>query len=472
MVRIDSIAQALVALRAPRQHDQAQPSAWRPLRLLIPLALLHGLLYLALTPPWQHYDEPTHFEYARLIALWGRVPGLQEVDASTNREIADSMYRFRFNPPEARPNLLGSEAPNIGLNEKVHPPLYYAVAAVPIGWLRYLGVEPQLYAARMVGVLLYALVVACAWRSATILAPDRPVVQLVVPLLVMLVPAFGNQMSSVNNDVLVNFGITAMLLGCVLLIRDGPRPLPLCLAALSLAVAVLSKRTALLGAPPLALALFWSLQRRPLRWWIWAAAAVALVALAALAAFQYGADGWSVRPWLDDLGQHYLRVSLDTFVASLTDWERNIRVYPIVARRLFSGFWAYFGWGQVVLGPAWELALLGVALAGAVGLIAIGARGWRTLPLWQQRSIWLLAFATIVTCCTAVLRVHADQSSYLPTGRYVHPAMLPAIWLLVLGFEGLFPPRWHMYALFGLTLFLALLDLTAWGYTISSFYYR
>src|SRR6185369_4716004 len=96
---------------------------------LVVLALLHGLLYLAITPPWQHYDEPTHFEYARLIALWDRVPGLQEADRSTNREIADSIYRFRFEPPDARPNLLGLEAANIGFNEKVHPPLYYTVVA-------------------------------------------------------------------------------------------------------------------------------------------------------------------------------------------------------------------------------------------------------------------------------------------------------------------------------------------------------
>ena len=39
---------------------------------LIPLALCHGLLYMLILPPWQHYDEPPHFEYAWLIADRGR----------------------------------------------------------------------------------------------------------------------------------------------------------------------------------------------------------------------------------------------------------------------------------------------------------------------------------------------------------------------------------------------------------------
>jgi len=40
-----------------------------PERFILVLALANGLLYLVLVPPWQHYDEPTHFEYAWL-RLW------------------------------------------------------------------------------------------------------------------------------------------------------------------------------------------------------------------------------------------------------------------------------------------------------------------------------------------------------------------------------------------------------------------
>ncbi len=175
------------------------------LPLLLFLALIHALLYLVIVPPWQHYDEPTHFEYVRLIMLWERQPALNEFDLTTNREIADSMYRFRFWSPSIRPSLVGSRPQNIGFDEKIHPPLYYSVAAVPVRLLRYLSVEQQLYAARSVAVLFYLLVVLCAWRITTIVTPDSPFMQLIIPLLVIFVPAFSDQMSAVNNDLAGQF---------------------------------------------------------------------------------------------------------------------------------------------------------------------------------------------------------------------------------------------------------------------------
>ncbi|MEI7770040.1 MAG: hypothetical protein WCI67_08635, partial [Chloroflexales bacterium] len=66
---------------------------------LIPLALCHGLLYMLIVPPWQHYDEPPHFEYAWLIADRGRTPTLDEIDPQLRRAVAESMDRARFYPP-------------------------------------------------------------------------------------------------------------------------------------------------------------------------------------------------------------------------------------------------------------------------------------------------------------------------------------------------------------------------------------
>ena len=474
MGRTDSIAPAVVAAPVPvtREQDHADRAAQVLLKLLLPLALLHGLLYLAVVPPWQHADEPTHFEYARLIALWNRQPALNEHDLATNREIADSMYRFRFWKPGVRPDLLGAQPPNIGFDEKVHPPLYYAIAAVPVRWLRFLSVETQLYAARMISVALYMLVIVCAWRIAAIVAPERPVTQLVVPLIVALVPAFADEMSAVNNDALVNFSTATLLLGCVLLIRDGPQPLPLGLAVLSLVVAVLAKRTALVSVPLFGLAVFWSLWHRPLRWWVWVAAIVTLSLIVGFATLQYSAAGWAIRPWLADLDRQYLRISLDRIVASVTDWERNRRVYPLLIDILFGTFWLRFGWGHVRMGWGWERMMLGVVLAGALGLVAAMVRTQRSLALWQRRSIWLFVVSVIITWCAALARSQFETSSFLSAGRYMHLAMLPTIWLLVFGFEGLVPRRWQAYAQFGLTVFFVLLDTTAWAYTLTTFYYR
>ena len=114
------------------------------------------------------------------------------------------MYRFRFWSPHELPDLISPAAPNIGINEKVHPPLYYAVAAMPVRWLLAANIEQQLYAARMVGIGLYVLIVASAWRIASIVAPGRLGMILAPPLIVAVAPSFADQMSSLNGDVLVN----------------------------------------------------------------------------------------------------------------------------------------------------------------------------------------------------------------------------------------------------------------------------
>jgi hypothetical protein len=451
---------------------RAEPSRYAPLGMLLALALLHGLLYLAIVPPWQHYDEPTHFEYARLVALLDRRPGLNETDVATNRQIADSMFGFRFWPPGFHPDLFGPAPPNIGFSEKVHPSLYYAVAAVPLRWTRALSVEAQLYAARLVAVGLYLLVIATSWRMATVLAPDRPLLQLAAPLILILVPAFADQMSAVNNDALVNFSMAALLLGCVLLIRDGARPAPLALAALGLLAGILAKRTALVGLAPFAMALFWSLRRRPLRWRIWLIGLAALGLALGPAISTLGPAGWSIRPWVVSVNRQYLRLPLDQIGGSLEEAIHGLQSYPLLFDVLLTSFWARFGWGAVGLGWGADWALRAVALAGCIGLLIRGAAPRGVRAVWRRRSIWLFVVTILLAWLAVIVRFEAQPGNYIPRGRYLHLVIVPTIWLLALGFERLAPRRWRDYSLLGLALFFALLDALAWAVVLSNVFYR
>ncbi len=60
------------------------------------IAAIHGTLYLTLVPPWAHYDEPTHFEYAWLIANRLRLPKRDDVDRGLRQEVAASMLEHGF----------------------------------------------------------------------------------------------------------------------------------------------------------------------------------------------------------------------------------------------------------------------------------------------------------------------------------------------------------------------------------------
>ena len=136
---------------------------------ILTLALAHGTLYLFLVPPWDHYDEPTHFEYGWLLANRLRLPQPGDKDLVLRREITASMLEHGFqHEGMVQPALLPGEGPlRIGISELVHPPLYYLTIAVPLRIFRHADVQTQLYVARGVSLLFYLITVACAWGLGT-----------------------------------------------------------------------------------------------------------------------------------------------------------------------------------------------------------------------------------------------------------------------------------------------------------------
>lgn len=442
---------------------------------LVPLALLHGLLYLFLLPPWQHYDEPKHFEYAAQIAAGD--DGLA-VQARLSREIADSMYRHRFWPDGVIPDLLGPEPAAIGLNQRLHPPLYYTLVALIIGPLQPAPVEIQLYAGRLLGLAFYVLTVVICWRIAVVVVPDEPLINVSLPLLVLLAPAFVDLMTALNSDVLVNFCAAAALLGCALLIRDGPRPVGLALGLLGLAGALLAKRTAVVAVVPCGLALFWAVRRRPLPWWAYVGGLLGAGLVCALIGLRLDGEAGELRvglrPWLVALDQTYLRINIEAWLRSVTDLERSLPLYPGVLRLILESFWARLAWGHIDLGPIVDLAVLVLFPAAVLG---VGVWLWRSrgeADGWQRRWVVLCIVAVGCGWLATLVRLHplpaAGLPIYLPRGRYMFWTFLPTVWLLALGWQTLVPARWRGYGPYPLLAVFVIFDLAAVA-ALVRFYY-
>ncbi|MGQ9928362.1 MAG: glycosyltransferase family 39 protein [Chloroflexaceae bacterium] len=442
------------------------------LRWLLPLALVHGLLYLFLVPPWQHYDEPNHFEYAAQIAI-GEDTTLGNGSVQLSREIADSMYRHRFWPPGVRPDLLSPGPVLLGINQRIHPPLYYQVIALPIGAIRYLAVETQLYLARTVSVLLYTLTVLAAWRIAAVMAPDEPAMQLAVPLLVLFTPTFADLMTAVNNDVLLNMAATTALLGAVLLVRDGPRPAALALASLGTLVAVLSKRTGLIPVPLVGIALLWSLHRHPIRRRLVAGISLAMLVVAGLTAFWpvmvEGPGGphliLAARSWLVAIDAAYLRLDIDNWIRSVSDPELIGQRYQTLVVVAFTSFWARFAWGHVSAGVIWDWMFAILALAALLGLARGFLMGGEAIALWRRRCSWLFFGAVALAWMALFARLHPlpplEYGVYIPRGRYMFWAIVPNLWLLLLGLRFLLPAGWRLAGTWLLVALMLTFDLVA-----------
>ncbi|MEO7912758.1 MAG: hypothetical protein ABIV47_24170 [Roseiflexaceae bacterium] len=266
--------------------------------MLLAVWLAHLFAYVWLVPPWQHYDEPTHFEYAALIRELGRLPLNDEQIPALRRAIATSMIEAGFYsnraPPLTPPDL---DAPtlSIGINERGHPPLYYALVALATAPLRNASITVQLYAARLFSVVLAGLLFGASSLTLRLLTGDDHIVRYATLAILALHPAFADIMSSVNSDVLANLvAVLLLLVGSWFLHRSNAWRLLAGLPFLLVAVSV--KRVLLFYALILPLAWLLALPDRLQRWVTLAAAAAAIVVCVWLMVQPWQLAEWSVTP--------------------------------------------------------------------------------------------------------------------------------------------------------------------------------
>jgi hypothetical protein len=205
-----SASKSSPAANPPRSQRRSDPHAlqWRELYalgLILLVALAHGLIYLALLPPWQHYDEPSHFEYVWLAARLDRLPQPGDYNPKLSRQVFKSMLENGFYdrmPAEPPPPAVGEKVRIPGYSQLGEPPLYYLLASTPLRLLpQSLSVDKQLYIARLVSLALYLFTVLTGWGAARVVSPPGHTLRWLVPATLALLPGLAELMTAVNNDV-------------------------------------------------------------------------------------------------------------------------------------------------------------------------------------------------------------------------------------------------------------------------------
>lgn len=344
------------------------------------IGLIQGILYLTIVPPWQHYDEPTHFEYAWLIANRGRLPQVGDVDYPMRREVAASMLTHDFYKNLPKPHLLTDSGEIwIGITELVHPPAYYIWASLPVYLARYLPIEMQLYAARLSSLALLLATLAVAIACTRDLTPPGHPLRWLVPLALALIPPFIDLMTAVNNDVGAIAVMSLFLWSAIRLIRYGFTVWRLLALTTIAALAVVTKNTAAVAVllAPLAVVLaLW--QQRGWRWRWLALGSLGLILVAVPTLFGWGdAARWyrwhaattqtaATRLLTDDapLGQAVFRLT--------ATHERRALLTPILANHVQQIR------GQPVTVGAWVWASRPVTVTQPT--LAFSARGTGNFP--------------------------------------------------------------------------------------------
>lgn len=255
--------------------------AWRHIALALILAagLVHGLLYVFLVPPWQHYDEPTHFEYAWLVANRTSWPAEGTYDQDMRRQVAVSMINNGFFYGMGfLPDLNPTTGPVwLGITQLDQLPLYYALASLPLRFMGGADMGQQLYAVRLVSLGMFLLTLVAAWLITGMLAPAGHPLRWLVPALAALLPGLADVMTAVNNDAGAVVVFSFFVWACLRLVLQPFRISNLLLALGLAALCAVAKSNTLVAAPVLALALGVALLRGRRRPWLWIGIGAAVI---------------------------------------------------------------------------------------------------------------------------------------------------------------------------------------------------
>lgn len=388
---------------------------------LVTLRLALGAFYAFAVPPWESYDEPGHFQYARYIALTGHLldPNDPEAQRIWSRFqpplyyilVAPALLPFNLGEhafePELYPYFTGGD---VGLN--------YAVASASTPTDR--SQLAALTAMRLAGVVISTASVVFLYLAARRLWPQSPWGALAAASLYAFWPQFVFIGSMATNDLLMT-SLAAVLTYCIVRAsQDGLSLRWVFLLALVTAAAILTKLNGLAFVVPTILTiLFGALkQRRQMVVALGGLAVMVAVALVLLSGMEFVT------------GQVFSLTTLTRLLTNLSDISLlGERLADVVTygRRTFV---ASYGWGNV---EAWWLVypLADVGLAvGLIGAAVSRLRRTESRAAGTRSGVLLAASLLLSLVILAVALAVAQSDRYLVVGRYLLPA-LPGLILLV-----------------------------------------
>jgi len=447
----------------------------RLLFLLLALTLVRGLIYIAVIPPWQSPDEPFHFLSAQSALLQG-APDASGKWERLKAETAASLCEFRFwelaglvvrKPEGCCPEGTGA-CPTYGFGEptQIRPRTFtHALLSLPLRLVIDQPVIWQLYWARLLSVLVNLAVVAIAFAVGRLLFPDDVFGRLLLPTIIVFLPQHTAVMAAVND------GNPAELWSCLAIyfwvrgIVKGFKWHGLLLVAVFTALAAASKPTTYFLVPPLLALLIGYGWQRLQGWWRLAplGGAACLIAGLALASERFRHPLALLGSLLDADGEGFTQWSLAHLPTALVETLRS--------------FWAFLGWNALPVSDAWITLMLMLSALCVAGLLRLGWRCWRGqagrgpgLALCHTALFFCACIAISLAIMLIVFAYSAGQYG-LYQGRYLFPAIIPIVGLLVIGWRACLPTGWRREGLIAVAaLFLVFDTAVLLAYALPFFY--
>lgn len=517
--RVGAWAQAARA-PLPEGPEPGRRAIARDLGLLFVLAFGVRLLWVVLVPPWQAPDEPDHYSYVTQLVEQGRVPqttapGYPAYSAEVTTSWEYSLFGVISSLGRSEPPQLAAlpvqfdyaaarayEAPRAERRSggagraNPHPPLYYLIGAVPYALFRDAPVLTRLFAVRGASAALGALSAVFAYLLAVELRRSRRW-GWALGCAMALLPMYVFITATVNNDVGMDAAAAALIW---LTVRVWKRRELSPRLALAVGVAAGSALLMKVTVYPIVLIAGIVVLAKTIQAWH-ASRQHAVRYATALGAFAATTAAFYL-PWLLLQYRYTNQIKIITIpLAPLFRWLAGATIaaaaeptnapaaalaqikfslwqylqyeqgrgWPYFSNVFIRSFWGIFGWLDVPLAPGVYTAITIVVLIGIAGALL-------QLALQHQwrRSIRLL-IGIILTQVVFLFVVIDWYASYANSGqefglqgRYFFPALAPALYLLLSGWEYLCGENGVALRLAPLA--MALLQVIAVGTMIARYY--
>jgi hypothetical protein len=476
---------------SPQEQALSNLRALPVLLSIITIAL--GLVYLAVIPPWGGPDEPRHYEYVRLLYEKGRLVSWSDADKRIMSEIVHSMDAvgyWEWGVSEWKPDG-ASPLPNDfnkiypqNAHQLHQPPLAYLAYLIPLELTRASSITAQLYAMRLLSILLNVAVVLAAYYAGRELFRHDPTMALALPVFVMLLPQHLFLHSTVMNDHLVEAALAWMFVILVRVFRLGlslPRVLGLLLCVV---IGLGAKRSGLYALPVLGVAFLayifvhWggtrlSATQKSIR----LALTVIMLSLGAVGLLY--AWNWTIvnQPQLHDyIVRLFLFLPTEQFPFESYGRILSPSALPLYAsyiKYLFISTWGHFGWMNITLGVQayWAFAVLTVFAFAGLAWFA-----FKTLPQWEtwRRAVLFVFGASILVALGTIIALEVRFWDLGwggdPQGRYLFPVLIPLATLFLLGLRGFIPRARYVWWFAVLVIAMAVYNGIVLGWFIVPFY--
>lgn len=461
--------------------------------LLSIITIALGLVYLAVIPPWGGPDEPRHYEYVRLLYEKGRLVSWSDADKKLMGEIVRSMDAvgyWKWGVSEWKPDgttPLPDDFATIypqNAHQLHQPPLAYLAYLIPMELTRGSSITAQLYAMRLLSILLDVVVVLAAYAAGRELFRNDPTMALALPVFVMLLPQHLFLHSTVMNDHLVEAALGWMFVIVTRVFRLGLSPLRVLGLVACVAVGLGAKRSGLYAVPILGAAFLayvfvhWggtrlSTRQKSIR----IALTVILLTLGGVGLLY--AWNWVIvnQPELHDyIVRLFLFLPTEQFPFQSYARILSPDALPLYAgylKYLFISTWGHFGWMNITLGVQayWGFAALTVFAFAGLAWFAL-----KVLPQWEawRRAVLFVFGVSILVALGTIIALEVRFWDLGwggdPQGRYLFPVLIPLATLFLLGLRG-FVPRARYGLWFGLlTAAMTIYNVIVLGFYIVPFY--